>query len=139
MEKYSGMLALVSDQLQDGKMKLGVIGDINPAGTLVNLSFADLSVSSLPSDLVLVLKDKNALYGQLLSSSRELGMQDFKVLLRVNMLQEKNSLSSLLQAMELLKASPSAAQFATVSLSSQLGLSPQVSKTEAQVTERRGR
>ncbi|WP_175632300.1 hypothetical protein [Pedobacter ghigonis] len=139
MEKYSGMLALVSDQSQDGKMKLGVIGGLNPAGTLVNLSFADLSVSSLPSDLVLVLKDKNALYGQLLSSSRELEMQDFKVLLRVNMLQEKNSMSSTLQAMELLKTSPSAAQFATVSLSSQLGLSPQVSKTETQTIERRGR
>ncbi|MNT82700.1 hypothetical protein D3C72_2224660 [compost metagenome] len=66
-------------------------------------------------------------------------MQDFKVLLRVNMLQEKNSMSSTLQAMELLKTSPSAAQFATVSLSSQLGLSPQVSKTETQAVERRGR
>jgi len=139
MEKYSGMLALVSDQAQHGKMKLGVISGLNPAGTLVSMSFGDLSVSSFPSDQVLILKDKNALYGQLLSSSKELEMQDFKLLLSVNMLQEKNSLGSQLQAMELLKSSVSAARFATVSLSVQLGLSSQITSSAGLSAERSGR
>lgn len=139
MEKYSGMLALVSDQVQHGKMKLGVISDLNPAGTLVSVSFGDLSVSSFPSDQVLIMKDKNALYGQLLSSSKELEMQDFKLLLSVNMLQEKTGLSAQLQAMELLKSSPSAAQFATVSLSVQLGLSSQITSSGGLSAERSGR
>ena len=139
MEKYSGMLALVSDPAQHGKMKLGVISDLNPGGTLVRVSFGDLSLSSFPSDQVLIMKDKNALYGQLLSSSKELEMQDFKLLLSVNMLQEKTGLSAQLQAMELLKSSPSAVQFATVSLSVQLGLSAQISTSAGLSAERSGR
>lgn len=139
MEKYSGMLALVSDPDQHGKMKLGVISGLNSAGTLVSVSFGDLSVSSFPSDQVLIMKDKNALYGQLLSSSKELEMQDFKLLLSVNMLQEKTGLSAQLQAMQLLKSSPSAARFATVSLSVQLGLSSQISTSAGLSAERGGR
>ena len=133
------MLALVSDPAQHEQMKLGVITGLNPAGTLVSVSFGDLSVSSFPTDQVLVLKDKNALYGQLLSSSRELEMQDFKLLLSVNMLQEKTGLSAQLQAMELLKSSVSAAQFATVSLSIQLGLSSQITSSAGLSAERSGR
>jgi len=133
------MLALVSQEAQHGKMKLGVITNLNPVGTLVRISFGDLSVSNFPSEGVLVLKDKNALFGQLLSSARELEMKDFKLLLSVNMLQEKSSLSAQLQAMELLRSSPSAARFATVSLSFQLGLSPTIAKSGNSRTERHSR
>jgi len=123
MQKYLGMLALVEDQGQGGKIKLGVITSLDPTGGLARLSFGDRSISNYSSDQVMVLKEKNLLYAQLLNDVKAISIVDFKMLLSVNMLQEKNTLSSTLEIMELLKTNPSAAKMATVSLSTQLPLS----------------
>jgi hypothetical protein len=126
MEKYLAALALVEDPLgrsAENKMRLGVISGVESSTGTVRISFGDLSISSYGLDRVMVLKDRNVLYEQLLTAAGEIDIETFKVLLRVNMLQDRGSSTAILEAMQLLMKSPEAMRFALSSLSDQLGLS----------------
>jgi hypothetical protein len=126
MEKYLAALALVEDPLgrsAENKMRLGVISGVESSTGTVRISFGDLSISSYGLDRVMVLKDRNVLYEQLLTAAGEIDIEIFKVLLRVNMLQDRGSSTAILEAMQLLMKSPEAMRFALSSLSDQLGLS----------------
>jgi hypothetical protein len=126
MEKYLAALALVEDPLgrsAENKIRLGVISGIESSTGTVRISFGDLSISSYGLDRVMVLKDRNVLYEQLLTAAGEIDIETFKVLLRVNMLQDRGSSTAILEAMQLLMKSPEAMRFALSSLSGQLGLS----------------
>jgi len=130
MQNYSGSLALVicHGAADEKTLNIGVISGIDPLGRRAKIAFGDLSVSNFPLSDILVLKDKNTLYQQLLTSCSTLQTRDFKTLLQVNMLQDRPGQEAQLKAMELLRDSPLAAETATVDLGSSLGLSIQAYK-----------
>lgn len=139
MEKYLSTLVLVENPHEHNReqnTKLGVISHIDQLTGAVLVSFGDLTVSGHGAGEVMVLKDRNTLYKELLLSAGEMEMQTFKVLLRVNMLQERGSSTSLLEAMQLLRKNPDALKHATVSLSVLIGFSEQ---REREKPERNGR
>ncbi len=139
MEKYLSTLVLVEnphERNREQNTKLGVISHIDQLTGAVLVSFGDLTVSGHGAGEVMVLKDRNTLYKELLLSAGEMEMQTFKVLLRVNMLQERGSSTSLLEAMQLLRKNPDALKHATVSLSVLIGFSEQ---REREKPERNGR
>lgn len=138
MQKHLGMLALAIGVGAGGehRPRPGVISGIDYRLGLAKIAFGDLSVGQMAMADVLVLKDKNVLYKELMTSGAAMDMKDFKVVFQVNMLQERSTPESLLAALELLKSSPGAIRHATVSLESELGLSL---KTKSEVEIRAGR
>ncbi|WP_316824765.1 hypothetical protein [Pedobacter miscanthi] len=139
MEKYLSNLALVEnphEHNRDNNIKLGVISHIDQLTGAVLVSFGDLTLSGHEAGEVKLLKDRNTLYRELLSSARVMEMQTFKVLLRVSMLQDRGSSASLLEAMQLLRKNPDAMKYATVSLSVLMGFSQ---LREREKPERNGR
>lgn len=127
MQNYSGSLALVIryGPAEEKTLNIGVVSGIDQLNRRANVAFGDLSVSSFPLTDILLLKDKNTLYQQLLTTASTVQTRDFKTLLQVNMLQDRPGQEAQLKAMELLRTSPLAAELATVSLETSLGLSIQ--------------
>ncbi|RZM20695.1 MAG: hypothetical protein EOO88_35445 [Pedobacter sp.] len=122
MENIIGSIAMVKDRIDEylSLMRIGVISSVDDGALFAQLTFADLTNSSFPAKEILLLKDKAELYTLLLSGGANIPLADFKLLFQVNMLQDRGDASSLIQACQLLKASPSAIELATVKLSARL-------------------
>jgi len=119
MQNYSGMLVLAHGQADD-KLKIGMISSIDAAQGRAKISFGDFSSANLSSGDILVLKDKNQLYRDLLTSAAAMETADFKAVFKVSMLQDRPGSAALLEALELLKDRPGALELATVSLEANL-------------------
>ncbi|TCD07698.1 hypothetical protein EZ449_14285 [Pedobacter frigidisoli] len=122
MEQYNGTLVLTFLSGEPEKLRLGLISLLAADGASARVTHGDLSMPSYPAANLLMLKEKGSLYQQLLTDTAKINMEDFKVLLRVNMLQERGGVSAIMEAMELLRKNPSAAMIATTSLSEKIGI-----------------
>lgn len=116
MQNYSGMLVLARGQAAEDKLKIGMISSIDAALGRAKIAFGDFSSANLPAPDILVLKDKNQLYRDLLTSAAGMETADFKAVFKVSMLQDRPGSAALMEALELLKDRPGALELATVSL-----------------------
>jgi len=125
MQEYLGKLALARDQsdADDKTFRIGLISAVDPRLMRAEIAFGDLSVSIISATDVLVLKDKNRLYQDLLTSASIMETADFKTVFRVSLILEKPGQAAVLEAMEMLKDNPGAASLAMVSLDTGLSVS----------------
>jgi hypothetical protein len=121
MEKFISRPVLV-DLGQAFIPAIGVISAIDTTKGTATVVFSDLSVQTHVLSAVALLKDKHTLYQQLLTQSANIASEDFKTLLKVNMLQENPADSSTLQAMQLLRHHPSALALASEPIAKVLGI-----------------
>lgn len=115
MEKFISKPVLV-DLGQSFLPAIGVVSAIDLTKGTATVVFSDLSVQTHVLSAVALLKDKHTLYQQLLTQSANITSEDFKTLLKVNMLQENPADSSILQAMQLLRHHPGALALASNSI-----------------------
>lgn len=111
MEKISGMLVLVSPELSGNwplKGQIGFITAFEEKKQAVMVGFGTLEMYAYAPDALLLMKPKNDLYQLLLSKPAAMGVEDFKLLMRANILQESAKPKDLLQALEIMKGNPSA-------------------------------
>ena len=122
MENIIGSVAMVRDRIDEylSLMRIGVVSSVDDNSLFAQLTFSDLSQARFASKEIYVLKDKAELYTQLLSGAAKVPLTDFKLLFQVNMLQDRGDASSLIQACQLLKSSPTAILLATDKLSTRL-------------------
>ncbi|MDN3586169.1 hypothetical protein QWY86_05795 [Pedobacter aquatilis] len=122
MENIIGSVAMVRDRIDEylSLMRIGVVSSVDDNSLFAQLTFSDLSQARFASKEIYVLKDKAELYTQLLSGAAKVSLTDFKLLFQVNMLQDRGDASSLIQACQLLKSSPTSIFLATDKLSTRL-------------------
>jgi len=122
MENFNGTIAVVKDRIDEyvSRMRIGVITAIDDNALFAELTFADLTSARFACSELQVLKNKTELYTLLLSSPEKIPAGDFKLLFQVNMLQDRGDVSSLIEACQLIKSTPSALALATQKLSDRL-------------------
>jgi len=118
MENFLGNLVLIPQQGNSAEnlFRIGAIQQIDHNTRRASIAFSDLSVLEMPFEKVLLLKNPAELYRYILQNAKDISSTDFKVLLRVNMLQESVGTDQLISATAMLANSPSAALQATRSL-----------------------
>jgi len=117
------MLVLAHGRTAEDELKIGMISSIDAAQGRAKIAFGDFSSANLPAPDILVLKDKNQLYRDLLTSASVMETADFKAVFKVSMLQDRPGSAALMEALELLKDRPGALQLATVSLQEKINSS----------------
>ena len=122
MENIIGSIAMVRDRIDEylSLMRIGVVSSVDDNLLFAQLTFSDLSQARFASKEIYVLKDKAELYTKLLSGAEKIPLIDYKILFQVNVLQDRGDASSLIQACQLLKSSPTAILLATDRLSTRL-------------------
>ena len=105
-----GTLALVHPGLaNDLARKQGQVGVITYVGKEnhdIYLSFPGGGEGIYNSDTVLRLRDKNAVLDALVNEGDQMNLEDFKNLYKVTMLQDRNTSSALLSALEIARDNP---------------------------------
>jgi len=125
-EDLTGTLVLVNPELKDDPVnKQGQAGMLLYANTEkddIYVAFGKGEQALYSSDALLVFKQPSDIYRQLISESREMGIPDFKTLMRINMLLEQAGGQNMKEAMQLVKENPTVISRAMVSLQEKLGL-----------------
>lgn len=116
-ENMTGSPVLIpSESTGSAYMRIGVLTAIDLEKAEARVSFAAGGSADHSLSEIRTLKDKDALYRDLLTGSAEIDIGDFKRLFQVNMLQDRGNISALVDALILLKDSPRAVMAATESL-----------------------
>lgn len=122
----TGTLVLVHPDLANDPVgKQGQVGIITSADfgkDEVYVGFGNSPLGYYSSDALLVLKPHNELYEIVLNNVKEMTKQDFKTLMEITILQEKNAASYLRDAMELANSNPQILAYSTESLQQQYGI-----------------
>ena len=111
MEELSGMLVMVNPELSDNwpsRGQIGFIASIDEKRQAVMVGFGSLEMYAFPPEALMVIRAKQDLYKVLMDQPSGIETADFKVLMRVNLLQESGSQKDILKALEMLKESPGA-------------------------------
>lgn len=109
-ENLIGTLALVHPELvNDPAKKQGQVGVITYVGKEnheIYMSFPGRGEGVYNGDAVLRLKDKNEVLEALVNEGDNMNLNDFKDLYKVTMLQDRNTSTGLLSALEIARDNP---------------------------------
>ena len=135
MENFNGTIAMVNvaGVGESKEMRIGIISSVDAQAGHADITFASLQKERFALSEIHLLKDRHTLYQMLMSTSAKIPLGDFKALFKVNMLQDRGDPSSLLDAFQILKSSPSATAMATDQLHERLGFNrrPEPANTNA--------
>ncbi|RZK35379.1 MAG: hypothetical protein EOO90_29285 [Pedobacter sp.] len=128
MENLNGTIAMVNGASvgTSKEMRIGIISLVDVQTGHADITFASLQKERVALSEIHLLKDRHTLYQMLMSTSASIPLGDFKTLFKVNMLQDRGDPSSLLDAFQILKSSPTAAAMATDQLDERLGFNRSV-------------
>ncbi|SDF11255.1 hypothetical protein SAMN05216464_1134 [Mucilaginibacter pineti] len=125
-QELIGKMVLVHPELTTDPVnkqgKVGMITGVDLDSDTISVAFGGLKPGLYSSDALLVLKPHNELYQDLLEKHKKLDMQDFKTLLRINMLQENGTAKQQSSALEMAMSTSKVLDFSTVSLQESLDL-----------------
>lgn len=137
MDELTGTLVLVHPKLpSDPAAKQGKIGIITSADLErddVFVSFGRGEQALYATDALMVLKDPDRLYRDLVSNFKELDKSDFKTLFQINLLQQYGSSRQVKTAMELALGNETVLRHAMTTLDDQLGLKKSADLAQQQV------
>jgi len=126
MEELTGNLVMVHPKLTNDPVQrqgqLGVITSADLAEDEIYVGFGSSPLGLYSSDALLVLKPNNELYEDILTHIKEMNTPDFKTLMEITLLQEKNSVKYLREAMELAATNERTLEYSTVTLQNSLRL-----------------
>jgi hypothetical protein len=125
MEELTGRLVMVNPKLEhDPIQQQGEIGIITRADLEKDEVFVGIGnqLGLYSTDALLMLRSPNVIYADLLTHIKELDIPDFKMLMEIVLLQEKNSFNYLKDAMELATANEKTLSYSMVSMQEALGV-----------------
>ena len=126
MEELTGNLVMVHPKLTNDPVQrqgqLGVITSADLAKDEIYVGFGSSPLGLYSYDALLVLKPNNELYEDILTHIKEMNTPDFKTLMEITLLQEKNSVDYLREAMELAATNERTLEYSTVTLQNSLRL-----------------
>lgn len=126
MEELTGHLVMVHPSLKNDPVQrqgqVGVITSTDLAKDEVYVGFGNSPLGLYSTDALLVLKSHNVIYEKILAHIKEMDTPDFKTLMEITILQERNSVNYLRDAMELAATNERTLAYSTVSLQEKLGL-----------------
>ncbi|MFD2964386.1 MULTISPECIES: hypothetical protein [Olivibacter] len=102
--------------------QVGVITSADLVKDEIYVGFGNSPLGLYSTDALLVLKPHHVLYADILTHIKEMDTPDFKTLMEITILQEKNSVNYLRDAMELATTNERTLAYSTVSLQDKLGL-----------------
>lgn len=142
MEDLTGNLVMVHPKLENDPVnrqaQVGIITSTDLAKDEIYVGFGNSPLGLYSTDALLVLKPHNELYSDILTHIKEMDTPDFKTLMEITLLQEKNSVNYLRDALELATTNERTLAYSTVSLQDKLGLVREESR-EHQITASIGR
>ncbi len=126
MDDLTGNLVMVHPKLENDPVnrqaQVGIITSADPAKDEVYVGFGNSPLGLYSTNALLVLKPHNDLYQDILTNIKNMDTPDFKTLMEITILQEKGSVNSLRDAMELAATNERTLAYSTVSLQDKLGL-----------------
>ncbi|MEJ5962917.1 hypothetical protein [Pedobacter immunditicola] len=134
MEELTGNLVMVHPKLTSDPVQrqgqLGVITSADLAKDEIYVGFGSSPLGLYSSDALLVLKPNNELYEDILTHIKEMNTPDFKTLMEITLLQEKDSVNLLREAMELAATNERTLEYSTVTLKNSLRLDRQENQAQ---------
>ncbi len=126
MDDLTGNLVMVHPKLENDPVnrqaQVGIITSADLAKDEVYVGFGNSPLGLYSTNALLVLKPHNDLYQDILTNIKNMDTPDFKTLMEITILQEKGSVNSLRDAMELAATNERTLAYSTVSLQDKLGL-----------------
>ncbi len=126
MDDLTGSLVMVHPKLENDPVnrqaQVGIITSADLAKDEVYVGFGNSPLGLYSTNALLVLKPHNDLYQDILTNIKNMDTPDFKTLMEITILQEKGSVNSLRDAMELAATNERTLAYSTVSLQDKLGL-----------------
>lgn len=126
MEELTGHLVMVHPNLKNDPVhrqgQVGIITSTDLAKDEVYVGFGNSPLGLYSTDALLVLKSHNVIYEDILTHIKEMDTPDFKTLMEITILQERNSVNYLRDAMELAATNEKTLAYSTLSLQEKLGL-----------------
>ena len=126
MDDLTGNLVMVHPKLENDPVnrqaQVGIITSADLAKDEVYVGFGNSPLGLYSTNALLVLKPHNDLYQDILTNIKNMDTPDFKTLMEITILQEKGSVNSLRDAMELAVTNERILAYSTVSLQDKLGL-----------------
>jgi hypothetical protein len=139
MEELTGNLVMVHPKLTNDPVQrqgqLGVITSADLAKDEIYVGFGSSPLGLYSSDALLVLKPNNELYEGILTHIKEMDTPDFKTLMEITLLQEKNSVNYLRDALELAATNERTLEYSTVTLQNNLRLVRQENQAQQQAAD----
>lgn len=126
MDDLTGTLVLVHPLLTHDPVgrqgQTGIITGTDLAKDEIYVGFGSASLGLYSSDALLVLKSHDKLYEEILTNIKNMTTPDFKALLEITLLQDRNTSTTLRDALDIAKTNSDVLAFSTVSLHEQLGI-----------------
>ncbi|WP_316786617.1 hypothetical protein [Pedobacter frigiditerrae] len=126
MDDLTGNLVMVHPKLENDPVnrqaQVGIITSADLAKDEVYVGFGNSPLGLYSTNALLVLKPHNDLYQDILTNIKNMDTPDFKTLMEITILQEKGSVNSLRDAIELAATNERTLAYSTVSLQDKLGL-----------------
>jgi hypothetical protein len=126
MDDLTGNLVMVHPKLENDPVnrqaQVGIITSADLGKDEVYVGFGNSPLGLYSTNALLVLKPHNDLYQDILTNIKNMDTPDFKTLMEITILQEKSSVNSLRDAMELAATNERTLAYSTVSLQDKLGL-----------------
>lgn len=136
MEDLKYHLVIVHPNLNNDPVgRQGEIGTITSADLTkdeVYVGFVNSAQGLYSTDALLVLRDPNMVCEEVIANIGELDIRDFKLLMEIVILQEKNSVNYLRDAMELAITNARTIAYSTLSLQKRLGLNVEQEQLHAE-------
>jgi len=126
MEELTGNLVMVHPKLVDDPVQrqgqIGIITSADLDNDEVYVGFGNSQLGLYSANALLVLKSHNQLYNDILTNIQKLDMPDFKTLMNITLLQEKNAVNYTREAMQLATTNARTLAYGTISLQEKLVL-----------------
>lgn len=112
MEELTGQLVVVHPQLTTDPVsrqgRIGVIATADLKNDTISVGFGAGPLGRYSSDALLVLKNKNELYQDIMTGVKDMDAETFKDLLDINMKQERSDYGNVSGAMKIALENPEA-------------------------------
>ncbi|KQB99858.1 hypothetical protein [Pedobacter sp. Hv1] len=136
MDNLTGHLVLVHPNLTKDPVhhqgEVGIITSTDLAKDEIYVGFGTNQLGLYAADALLVLKPHKELYEDILVNIKKMDTPDFKTLMEITILQEKNSVSFLRDAMELAMTNERTLAYSTISLQDKLDLAREENQSQQQ-------
>jgi len=136
MDNLTGHLVLVHPNLTKDPVhhqgEVGIITSTDLAKDEIYVGFGTNQLGLYAAHALLVLKPHQELYEDILVNIKKMDTPDFKTLMEITILQERNSVNFLRDAMELAMTNERTLSYSTISLQDKLDLAREESQTQQQ-------
>jgi hypothetical protein len=120
MEELTGQLVVVHPQLTTDPVsrqgQIGVIATVDIKNDTISVGFGGGPLGRYSSDALLVLKDKNELYQDIMTGVKDMDAKTFHDLLELNMKQERSGYGNVSAAMSIALENPEVMKRSMISL-----------------------